>query len=94
MTGVFEFFIENNLISKNQLIQYNTVLAITRALRSSSRENVYQELGLESVQQRWWFRKLCYFVQITKNKSPKYLFDKIATTRNAYRTGKNIDNIP
>ena len=58
------------MISKNQLIQYNTVLAITRALRSSSRENVYQELGLESVQQRWWFRKLCYFVQITKIKPP------------------------
>ena len=40
------------------------------------------------------FRKLCYFFKITKNQSPKYLFDKIHTTRTAYRTKNNMDNIP
>ena len=58
------------------------------------RQKLYQELGLESLKQRRWFRKLCYFFKITKNQSPKYLFDKIPTTRTAYRTRNNIGNIP
>ena len=49
---------------------------------------------MESLKQRRWFRKLCYFFKITKNQSPKYLFDKIPTTRAAYRTRNNIGNIP
>ena len=57
------------------------------------REKLYQELGLDSLKQRRWFRKLCYFFNITKNQSPKYLFDKIPTTRTAYRTRNNIGNI-
>ena len=75
-------------------IEYNSALAITRAIRRSLREKLYQELGLESLQQRWWFRKLCYFVNITKNRFYQYLFDKMPTTRIAYRRRNNIDNIP
>ena len=75
-------------------MQYNAALAITGAIRGSSREKLYQELGLESLKQRRWFRKLCYFFKITKNQSPKYLFDKMPTTRTAYRTRNNIANIP
>ena len=44
-------------------------------MRGSSKEKLYQEL--ESLKQRRWFRKLCYFFKITKNQFPKYLFDKI-----------------
>ena len=32
-------------------IQYNAVLAVTGAIRGPSREKVYEELGLESLQQ-------------------------------------------
>ena len=64
---------------------------MTGAARGSSREKLCQELGLESLHQRRWFRKLCY---LTKNQSPKYLFDKIPTTRMAYRTRTNINSIP
>ena len=39
----------------------------------------YSYLGLESLKQRRWFRKLCYFFKITKNQSPKYLSDKMPT---------------
>ena len=39
------------------------------------------------------YRRLCYFLKLTKNKSPKYLFNNIPTIRNTYRT-RNIDNIP
>ena len=79
---------------KLESIQYNAALAITGAIRGSSREKLYQELGLKSLKQRRWFRKLCYFFKITKNQSPKYLSDKIPTTRTAYRTRNNIGNIP
>ena len=74
-------------------IQYNAALAITGAIRGSSREKLYQELGLESLQQRRWYRKLCYFFKLTKNKSLKYLFNYIPTVRSTYRT-RNTDNIP
>ena len=63
-------------------------------MRGCSREKLYQELGFESLQQRRGFRKLCYFFKIPKNQSLKYLFDKIPTTRTAYRTRSNIVNIP
>ena len=74
-------------------IQYNAALAITGAIRGSSREKLYQELGLESLQQRRWYRKLRYFFKLTKNKSLKYLFNYIPTVRSTYRT-RNTDNIP
>ena len=35
---------------KLESIQYNAALALTRVIRGSSRENLYQELGLESLQ--------------------------------------------
>ena len=40
-------------------IQYNSALAITAAIRGTSKEKNYQELGLESLQKRRWYRKLC-----------------------------------
>ena len=33
-------------------IQYNSVLAITGAIRGTSKENIYHELGLESLEKR------------------------------------------
>ena len=43
-------------------IQYNVALAITGAIRGFYRKKPYQELGLEYLQQREWYRKLCYFL--------------------------------
>ena len=68
-------------------------MAITGAMRDSSREKLYQELGLESLQQRRCYRKLCYFFKLTKNKFPKYLFNNVPTVRSTYRS-RNISNIP
>ena len=84
----------NSFHQKLESIQYNAALAITGAIRDSSGEKLYEELGLESLKQWRWFRKLCYFFKISKNQSPEYLFDKIPTTRPAYRTRNNIGNIP
>ena len=57
-----------------ELIQYNAALAITGAIRGTSRKKLYQELGLESLCIRQWYRKLCYFFKIFKGQSPDYLF--------------------
>ena len=46
---------------KMETIQYNAALAITGAIRGSFREKQYQELGLETLQQRSWGRKFCCF---------------------------------
>ena len=83
---IYDQHYNNSFHQKVESIQYNAALAITGTIRGSSREKLCQELGLEPSQQRRSFRKLPYFFKITKNQSPKYLFDKIPTTRTAYRT--------
>ena len=54
-------------------VQYNAALAITGAIRSSSREKLYQELGFESLRDRRWYRKLCFYYKIRHNDCPLYL---------------------
>ena len=49
---------------KLELNQYNACLAITRIIRDTSSDKLYQELGLESLQLRCWNRKLCLFYKI------------------------------
>ena len=46
---------------KLESIECNTALALTGAIRDSSRVKFCQELGLESLQLRQWYRKLCCF---------------------------------
>ena len=43
---------------KLELLRYNTCLTITGAIRSTSREKLYEELGLKSLQLHSWYRKL------------------------------------
>ena len=40
---------------KLELLQYNACLAITGAIRGTSRGKLYEELGLDSLQLRRWF---------------------------------------
>ena len=58
-------------------VQYNSALAITGAMRGTSKDKLYQELGLETIEKREWYMKLCCFFKIFRNQSPKYLFDII-----------------
>ena len=62
---------------KLESIRYNACLAITGQIMGKSRENLCQELGLESLQLRRWCRKLCLFYKILKNQHPQYLFNLI-----------------
>ena len=64
---------------KLESVQYNACLALLGAIRGSSREKLYQELGLESLQRRRWYRKLCLFYKILKENKPVYIFNLIPT---------------
>ena len=73
-------------------IQYNASLAITGAIRGTSKKKPYQELGFESLQQKRWFRKLCTFYKIYKNQSTSYFYNLIylQTSSRISRSSNNI----
>ena len=74
---------------KMETVQCNAALAITGAIRGSSREKLYQELGLETLQQRRWYRTLCCFYKKLKSQSPKYLYSIISIHNMSYRTSQS-----
>ena len=71
---IYDQSFNNTFHQKMESIQYNAALAITGAIRGSSREKLYQELGLEPLQQRRWYRKLCFFFQINWKQISKVSF--------------------
>ena len=78
---------------KLESIQCKACLAITGAIRGTSSEKLYQELGLESLKSRRWFRKLCNFYKILNEKFPSYLFDLIPNLNRVCET-RQSNNIP
>ena len=62
-----------SLSSKIETVQYNAALAITGAIRGTSRDRLYNELGLESLQDRRWYHRLVLFFNIVNGKCPDYL---------------------
>ena len=76
----------NSFLGKMESIEYNACLAITGAIRGTSREKIYQELSLESLQLRRWYRKLCLFYKVFKNEHPKYFFNLILLRSTPYAT--------
>ena len=67
----------SSLTNKIESVQYNAALAITGAIRGTSKEKLYQELGFESLKDRRWLRRLCYLYKIVNTKQPAYLYDLI-----------------
>ena len=68
------------------VVQYNTALAITDAIKGTSREKLYQELGLESLKDRRWMRRLCYLHKVLSTKLPTYLYELILPIINSHRS--------
>ena len=52
---------------KLESVQYNSALAITGAIRGTSTEKPYNELGLETPEKRRWYRNLCWFHKVCKS---------------------------
>ena len=56
--------------AKLESLQYDTTLAITGAIRWSSTEKIYEELGLGSLKSRRWYRKMGFLYKVLKSESP------------------------
>ena len=67
-------------------VQYNASLAITGAIKGTSRLKLYNEIGLESLKFRRLFRKLCTFYKIKSSGLFSYLFDLIRKSSHMYKT--------
>ena len=65
-------------------VQYNAALAITGAIKGSSRERLYRELGLESLSDRRWYRRLVYFINIFSCNAPDYLCSLLPVKQRSY----------
>ena len=90
---IFDQAFNNSFHQKLESIQYNAALAITGAIRGTSEEKLYQELGFDSLQSRRWFRKLSLFYKIIKSQSPPYLYHLIPKPLTSYFT-RNSENLP
>ena len=78
---------------KIESVQYNSALVITGAMRGPSKEKLYYELGLETLEKRRWYRELCCFFKIFRNRSLEYLLNIIPTSVRPCNT-RNANNIP
>ena len=73
--------------------QYNAALAVTGAICDTSKEKLYNELGLESLQNRRCYRKLSFLYKVVANQSLSYLFNVIPRKNTSHPT-QGLDNIP
>ena len=73
-------------------LQYNAALAITGAIKRTSKLKIYEELGLESLKFRSWMRPLCIFYKIKTRGHPEYLYKLIHAKTSSCNT-RNSDHI-
>ena len=71
-------------------IQYSACVALSEAIRGSSREKIYHQLGMESLQCWRWYRKRCLFYKIFKENKPVHLFNLIPIKNSNYNA-RNTD---
>ena len=69
--------LNESLKRKIKMVQYNAALIITGAFKGTSHDKIYQELGLESLADRRWTRKLIFFHKIILGLLPSYLKDYV-----------------
>ena len=60
--------------NKIEKVQYKACLAITGAIQGTSREKLYEELGLHSLVERRRRNKLIFFYKIVNGLLPDYLY--------------------
>ena len=80
--------------TKLESLQYNARLAITGGIKGFSTEKSYEELGLESLKSRRWYRKMSFLYKVLKSESPSYLFNAIPNSNNRQQQTRNSGNIP
>ena len=89
---LYDKVFNNSFHARMESIQYNACLAITGAIGGTSKETIYEKLGLESLQLPLWYRKLCLFYKFFKNEHAKRCFIRIPVRSTPYAT-RTVDNI-
>ena len=76
----------SSFCEKLESVQYKIAAIITGVIQGTSREKIFQELGLESLKSRRWFRRLCCMFKIMKNEAPNYLISLIPKREQTFNT--------
>ena len=79
-----------SVCEKLESVQYKVALAITGAMQETSREKIYQEIGLESLRARRWYKRLSCMFKIVKEEAPNYLINLIPKIQQTTRTRINL----
>ena len=78
---------------KLEKVQYSVRVVITKAIKGISREGLYKELGLESLCDKRWYRKLVFFYKIVKGLTPSYIHSCLfPDNERTYNTRSNLRN--
>ena len=78
-----------SVCEKRESVQYKVALAITGAIQGTSRKKIYQELGLESLRARRWYKRLSCMFKIVKEEAPNYLINLIPKIQQTTKTRIN-----
>ena len=82
-----------NLLITPSKRNWKVALIITRAIKDTCRERLYKELGLESLCDRRWYRKLVFFYKIVKGLAPSYLqYYLLPDNERTYNTRSSLRN--
>ena len=76
----------NSFCEKLEVIQYKGALAITGAIQGTSHDRIYAELGLESLKDRRWYKRLTCMFKIMNEQAPHYLINVIPKCNQSIRT--------
>ena len=66
-----------NFQNKLEKVQFKACLAITGAIQETSRQKIYDELGLDTSIERRWRSKLTFFYSIVNGLLPKYIYSYV-----------------
>ena len=80
-------------ITPNTDTFYAVYLLSSYRYRSTLKEKFYNELGVDSLQNRQWYRKLSFLYKVIVNQSPSYLLSVIPRN-NTTRSTRGSNNIP
>ena len=77
------------LCEKLESVQHKAAVAITGAMQGTSRDKIYQELGIELFKSRRWYKRGSCIFKIIKEEAPNYLIHLIPKCGLIIRTRKN-----
>ena len=86
---VYEHPQNKSFCEKIEFVQYKASLAITGAIQGACRDNIYQELGLESLKSRSWYKRLACMFKIMNEEAANYLINLIPKYEPTVRTRNN-----